>query len=227
MHPKNNPETKTSMLPQHIVPTIHQRCMVPGSLPITLNRCSECLGPHPRHYSHSYVLLLYGYPSICHINDKLVCGSFEQRSYNISDKQVHTSLKDNVRIFLCLFEARITDLGWRRQGHILLIKPRGKRRNFYEVRDLTIICHQFYVPLKQIVLTGLFRVKRNISAAPVFIALNSTIMCFVLILLTSVGTHHSQKLECSVGRYFTIIKYLLVARPDIVRYKNRYSLQTL
>lgn len=36
----------------------------------------------------------------------------------------------------------------RRRGHILLIKPRGKRRNFYDPRDLTIICHQFYVPLK-------------------------------------------------------------------------------
>lgn len=39
----------------------------------------------------------------------------------------------------------------RQKEHILLIKPRGKRRNFYESRDLTIICHQFYVPLKQIV----------------------------------------------------------------------------
>lgn len=40
-------------------------------------------------------------------------------------------------------------------GHnILLIKARGKRRNFYDLRDLTIICHQFYVALKYYCVVG-------------------------------------------------------------------------
>lgn len=40
------------------------------------------------------------------------------------------------------------------KGHILLIKLPRKRRNFYDVRDLTIICHQSEAVLKQIALTG-------------------------------------------------------------------------
>lgn len=69
---------------------------------------------------------------------------------------------DDDKSSFSLFEAPNIRRRQASKGHILLIKPRGKRRNFYEVRDLTIICHQFYVVLKQIVHLELFDIKWDI-----------------------------------------------------------------